>query len=175
MTEPAAPPLADKQARLAARLKQRHRSDRLFRLAGMAAVGFAALVLAFLLVTMSANGIGGFQRAELKVPVNFANGVVQVDPSQLAAGDPAAVLDSAGLPALIDSELERAYGKDGARLVIDGAWREAGRRIARDPALLSQQVDLWLAPSLDWYPVRVRFNDNDGDFVDQTLEKVVKK
>jgi hypothetical protein len=38
-----------------------------------------------------------------------------------------------------------------------------------------QQVDLWLAPSLDWYPVRVRFNDNDGDFVDQTLEKVVKK
>jgi hypothetical protein len=38
-----------------------------------------------------------------------------------------------------------------------------------------QQVDLWLAPSLDWYPVRVRFNDADGDFVDQTLEKVVKK
>jgi len=38
-----------------------------------------------------------------------------------------------------------------------------------------QQVELWLAPSLDWYPVRVRFNDADGDFVDQTLEKVVKK
>jgi hypothetical protein len=38
-----------------------------------------------------------------------------------------------------------------------------------------QQVDLWLAPSMDWYPVRVRFNDSDGDFVDQTLEKVVKK
>jgi hypothetical protein len=38
-----------------------------------------------------------------------------------------------------------------------------------------QQVDLWLAPSMDWYPVRVMFKDNDGDFVDQTLEKVVKK
>jgi hypothetical protein len=38
-----------------------------------------------------------------------------------------------------------------------------------------QQVELWLAPSLDWYPVRVRFNDADGDFVDQILEKVVKK
>jgi hypothetical protein len=38
-----------------------------------------------------------------------------------------------------------------------------------------QQVDLWLAPSMDWYPVRVRFEDGDGDFVDQTLEKVVKK
>lgn len=46
---------------------------------------------------------------------------------------------------------------------------------APPPDARGQQVDLWLAPSLDWYPVRVRFNDNDGDFVDQTLEKVVKK
>ena len=37
------------------------------------------------------------------------------------------------------------------------------------------QVDLWLAPSLDWYPVRVVFKDADGDFVDQTLDKVAKK
>jgi hypothetical protein len=46
---------------------------------------------------------------------------------------------------------------------------------APPPDAQGQQVDLWLAPSLDWYPVRVRFNDNDGDFVDQTLEKAVKK
>jgi hypothetical protein len=46
---------------------------------------------------------------------------------------------------------------------------------APPPDAKGQQVDLWLAPSMDWYPVRVRFNDNDGDFVDQTLEKVVKK
>lgn len=38
-----------------------------------------------------------------------------------------------------------------------------------------QQVDLWLAPSLDWYPVQLRFADNDGDFVEQTLEKIAKK
>lgn len=37
------------------------------------------------------------------------------------------------------------------------------------------QVDLWLAPSLDWYPVRVVFKDADGDYVDQTLEKFSKK
>jgi hypothetical protein len=40
-----------------------------------------------------------------------------------------------------------------------------------------QQVDLWLAPSLDWYPVKLRFADSDGegDYVEQTLEKIVKK
>lgn len=38
-----------------------------------------------------------------------------------------------------------------------------------------QQVDLWLAPSMDWYPVRVVFKEADGDYVDQTLEKFTKK
>ncbi|CAN7687646.1 DUF3108 domain-containing protein [Pseudoduganella sp. LjRoot289] len=37
-----------------------------------------------------------------------------------------------------------------------------------------QQVDLWLAPSLDWYPVRIRFDD-DGDTVDQLLDKITRK
>jgi len=38
-----------------------------------------------------------------------------------------------------------------------------------------QQVDLWLAPGLDWYPVRILFVDEDGDYVDQLLQKVVRK
>ncbi|HET9630609.1 MAG TPA: DUF3333 domain-containing protein, partial [Novosphingobium sp.] len=140
---------AHKAERLAARLRRRHRSDQLFRFAGMAAVAFAALVLAFLLFTMTANGIGGFKRSELMVPVNLANGVVQVDPSQLNSADPIAVLENAGLPALVDSELERAYGTDGARLVVDGAWRELAARITRDPSLLNQEVKAWLPASND--------------------------
>jgi len=43
---------------------------------------------------------------------------------------------------------------------------------APPPDAQGQQVDIWLAPALDWYPVRVRFADNDGDFVEQTLEKI---
>ena len=38
-----------------------------------------------------------------------------------------------------------------------------------------QQVDLWLAPSLEWYPVKVTFEDDDGDYVEQTLQKIIKK
>lgn len=37
-----------------------------------------------------------------------------------------------------------------------------------------QQLDLWLAPGLEWYPVRLKFSDADGDFVDQVLESVKK-
>ncbi|RZI43478.1 DUF3108 domain-containing protein [Herbaspirillum sp. HC18] len=37
-----------------------------------------------------------------------------------------------------------------------------------------QQVDIWLAPSLEWYPVRVRFSDDNGDYVEQSLQSVSK-
>lgn len=46
---------------------------------------------------------------------------------------------------------------------------------APPPNKKGQQVDLWLAPSLEWYPVKVTFADDDGDYVEQTLQKIVKK
>ncbi len=38
-----------------------------------------------------------------------------------------------------------------------------------------QQVDLWLAPSLEWYPVRLVFQEDDGDSFEQLLDKVNRK
>lgn len=38
-----------------------------------------------------------------------------------------------------------------------------------------QKLDIWLAPSLDWYPARLRFTDPDGDFIEQTLDNIDKK
>lgn len=43
------------------------------------------------------------------------------------------------------------------------------------PDARGQTVDIWLAPSHEWYPVRVRFSDSDDESIDQTLEKIVKK
>ena len=51
--------------------------------------------------------------------------------------------------------------------------REVAQALAPDKK--GQQVDLWLAPSLEWYPVKVTFADEDGDYVEQTLQKIVKK
>ncbi|HZW11815.1 MAG TPA: DUF3108 domain-containing protein [Noviherbaspirillum sp.] len=38
-----------------------------------------------------------------------------------------------------------------------------------------QQLDIWLAPSLEWYPVRLRFSDDNGDYIEQTLQKIGAK
>jgi hypothetical protein len=37
-----------------------------------------------------------------------------------------------------------------------------------------QQVDIWLAPSLEWYPVRLRYTDPDGDYIEQVLTSVTR-
>lgn len=38
-----------------------------------------------------------------------------------------------------------------------------------------QQIDIWLAPAHEWYPVKVRFSDHDGDdVVEQIIAKITK-
>lgn len=35
-----------------------------------------------------------------------------------------------------------------------------------------QKIDIWLAPSKEWYPVKIRFTEPDGDFIEQTISKI---
>lgn len=37
------------------------------------------------------------------------------------------------------------------------------------------RVDVWFAPSQEWFPVRIRFSEPNGDYVDQTLESIKRK
>lgn len=49
--------------------------------------------------------------------------------------------------------------------------------IFRDPPPddQKQKLDIWLAPSQNWYPVRIRFTDPNGDYIDQTVESITPK
>jgi phosphate transport system permease protein len=120
----------------AARLRKRHRSERLFKGVGLAAVVFSALVLAFLLWTMTANGIGGFQRTELRVPIDPTGAALTIDPSQLERADAVSALEIAGLPSLIELSAAKAAGPLAARHIGHNAWREVAARIVDDPQLL---------------------------------------
>lgn len=51
----------------------------------------------------------------------------------------------------------------------------AAVRVTRIPNERGQQLEIWLAPILDWYPVRMRQTEPDGDYIEQTLENVSKK
>lgn len=49
--------------------------------------------------------------------------------------------------------------------------------IFRDPPPddVKQKLDIWLAPSQNWYPVRIRFTDPNGDYIDQKVESITSK
>jgi hypothetical protein len=46
---------------------------------------------------------------------------------------------------------------------------------ASPPESKDQKLDIWLAPSLEWYPVRLRFAESSGDFIEQALEKAPRQ
>jgi hypothetical protein len=43
------------------------------------------------------------------------------------------------------------------------------------PDSKDQQVDIWLGPQQEWFPIRIRYTDNDGDFIEQTLDQINRK
>ena len=134
MSEPLSP---TRTPAFEARLRKRYAAERRFKAAGLGAILFSIAVLVFLLVTMTINGIGGFQRVTLRVPVDF---------SQVGLAVPAGTTDRAvivrslqdqGLPDLVEFSAERALGKEAAEQLNPDAWRVVAERAADDPVMLS--------------------------------------
>ncbi|WP_423142682.1 phosphate ABC transporter permease PstA [Parablastomonas sp. CN1-191] len=129
------------------RLRRRYAAERRFKFLGLGAVVFSALVLAYLLVTMTGNALGGFQRSELRFPVDLSAGTVQVDPALLSGPDAIDRLQTAGLPDVVQFAAAQALGPDGGAHLQEGAWREVAHRIVADPSLLRQNFTVSLPAS----------------------------
>lgn len=50
-------------------------------------------------------------------------------------------------------------------------------RVARQPVLdkKEQELEIWLAPRHEWYPVKLRYADGDKEQIEQTLTRVTKR
>ncbi|QGN53390.1 phosphate ABC transporter permease PstA [Novosphingobium sp. Gsoil 351] len=129
---------------VAARIRKRYAAERNFRLLGLSAVVFSALVLAFLLFSMTSAGIDGFRRAEVRFALDLSAEQLPVDPRSLAQGDALTQLQSAGLPAIVATAASTALGEDGAAQVDASAWREVAERIADEPTLLGSKIGVSL-------------------------------
>jgi phosphate transport system permease protein len=132
-----------------ARLKKRYASERRFKALGLSAILVSVSVLLFLLTTMVINGLGGFQRAEVRVPVDFTQAGLSLDPSLSDPTDIQQSLQSQGLPQVIEFFAARELGEAGAAEVSADAWREVAAAIAEDPGLLRRTETLALPASSD--------------------------
>ncbi|MBC7158974.1 MAG: phosphate ABC transporter permease PstA [Porphyrobacter sp.] len=129
------------------RLRQRYAAERRFRLAGLGAILFSVAVLLFLLVTMTINGIGGFQRATLKVPVAFSQVSLALPQGLDSEGAAIRALESQGLPEVIDDFARETLGEEAADELSPDAWRVAAEQIIDDPTLLDRDAQLILPAS----------------------------
>ncbi len=131
------------------RLQKRYAAERRFKMAGVAAILFSVCVLAFLLVTMTINGIGGFQRTELAVPIDFSQSAIAADSASMAQPGALDRLEAQGLPSVVEYFAEEALGQRGAQEVGTTAWREIAAQIIDDPSLLQKSGVFWLPASRD--------------------------
>lgn len=119
------------------RIRRRYGAERRFRLIGLSAVVLSAGFLAFLLVTMIGNGMGGFFRSELAVPVDFAAAKLDLNETQLKSSAADLALANAGLDDLADRSAAKAFGTGQVELLSENAWLTLRDRLKADPALLN--------------------------------------
>ena len=131
------------------RIAQRYAAERRFKAVGFGAVLFSALVLAFLLVTMTGNAVAGFQRVELRFDLDLTSGVLSIDPAQLEGPGAVEALKAAGLPDVVQFAATNALGAAAAAQLGDSAWRDVAKQLIAEPARLTGKFPVSLAASND--------------------------
>ncbi len=129
-----APPRSDAYA---ARLRRRYQAERRFRFAGLGAIVFSVVVLVFLLFNMTVNGIGGFQRTVMEVPVDLSQAALTVPTGLVDRTAAVRALEDQGLPEVVALAAARSAGEDAADQLGIDAWRVVGEAVADDPSLLA--------------------------------------
>ncbi len=127
------------------RIRRRYAAERRFRLMGLGAVILSAGFLAFLIVTMLAQGLGGFTETRVRVPIDLAAAKLPVTPQQLQGRAADLALAGAGLEGVVGSAAARAWGD--AAILSGGAWLRVRDAIKADPSLLQRTATFDLPTS----------------------------
>lgn len=131
------------------RIARRYAAERRFRLIGLSAILLSAGFLAFLLISMMANGIRGFTQTEIRLPVDFASSNLILDPATLKGFDAEAALAGADFESVTAAAADAAFGPEGARLLSDGAWLKVQSTVKADPEILKGKADIWVPASVN--------------------------
>lgn len=131
------------------RLAKRYRSERYFKLMGQGAIVFSVAVLIFLLGNMLVNGIGGFQRAELAVTIDFPESGISGDEVSLTAPSAMQTLEMQGMPDIVEFFAIQSLGDEGAQQMSRDAWRDVATALSEDPSLIERTQTFQLAASSD--------------------------
>jgi Protein of unknown function (DUF3108) len=75
----------------------------------------------------------------------------------------------------LDAETWRMQIVGQEKIDVDGDQREVWHVIRiPEPGSHEQRLDIWLSPQQEWYPVKLRFTETDGDYLDMSLSKLTR-
>lgn len=125
-------------------LARRYRSERRFRMCGLAAITASLLFLCVLLFTIGKNGYTAFQQTVIRLDVHF-------DDEQFSSQD----LNALDYQDLIRSSLQRLFPEVEDRseqrmlraLVSSGATFQLQESVAQDPSFIGKTIPLWFPAS----------------------------
>ncbi|QNE33352.1 phosphate ABC transporter permease PstA [Sphingomonas sp. NBWT7] len=149
------------------RIARRYAAERRFRALGLGAILLSAGFLAFLIVTMIAQGASGFTETRLALPIDFARATLAVTPEQLRGQRADLALAGAGLEGVVDSAAGATFGASGgAALLSDGAWLRVRDAIKADPSLLRRKATLDVPVASD---IDMAYKGAGGATAEQTV------
>jgi phosphate transport system permease protein len=127
------------------RIRRRYVSERRFRMVGLGAVLLSAAFLAFLLITMVANGARGFTQTEIQVSIDFTKSALLIDAATLRGDGAEDALAGADIDGAVQAAVQSQYGGIKTQnLLSDSAWLKVRDAIKDDPSLLNQTRIFWL-------------------------------
>lgn len=161
----ATPTAAETRRLVEASLRRRYRSERLFRLFGLASVVIGVSFLLILFTTIIANGYGAFQQSFVRLEIRFDP--VVIDPEGTRDPD---VLAAANYPLLIKNSLAeffpdvqgRASRRELYALISSGGAFKIQSMVVANPGLLGQTREIWL-PADDEVNLFVKGRGGEGD------------
>jgi phosphate transport system permease protein len=126
------------------RVAKRYAAERRFRFFGLSAVGLSVAFLAFLLISMAWQGLGGFTRTEGKLVVDFPRSDMFIDEAALRGPQAQEVVATAGLEGVLEQAAVAQFGEGGGELFGGASARSLGEQLIADPSIMSRKVELWL-------------------------------
>jgi phosphate transport system permease protein len=135
-----------------ARLRRRYAAERRFRLAGMAAIGIAGLMLVVLLTSIFGKGYSAFQQTKIELEITLDQGMIDPqntrDPKVLAQANYATLIRDSVVKAFPEAD-GRAARRALGDLFSTNAPYELANFVRSNPDKIGSTVKLWLTASAD--------------------------
>ena len=126
------------------RIARRYAAERRFKYMGLAAIIISSVFLAFLLFTMVGNGIKGFVKTEVALPVDFVAATGGASPDLLRGGNAEQAAAALDVPGIVNTATEIEYGKDAGNIFTETSWTDVRDQLISNPDLLEQKTVVWL-------------------------------